>query len=113
MYNPSIENKPNWLGFTYDSDTETGLLTGTPSNEDASANYAMKIIATDEVGDTSFHEFTIEVSNVNDTPVISNKESIILEATEEELMKVIFPHPTISESLHESILNAYGRSIHI
>ena len=36
-----------------------------------------------------------------------------LEATEEELMKVIFPHPTISESLHESILNAYGRSIHI
>ena len=36
-----------------------------------------------------------------------------LEATEEELMNVIFPHPTISESLHESILNAYGRSIHI
>lgn len=36
-----------------------------------------------------------------------------LETTEAELMQTIFPHPTISESMHESVLAAYGRAIHI
>ena len=36
-----------------------------------------------------------------------------LEATEEDLFNVIFPHPTVSESIHESVLNAYGRGIHL
>ena len=36
-----------------------------------------------------------------------------LETTEEELINTIFPHPTLSEMMHESILNAFGRSIHI
>jgi len=36
-----------------------------------------------------------------------------LETTEAELMQSIFPHPTISESMHESVLAAYGRAIHI
>lgn len=36
-----------------------------------------------------------------------------METTEEELMHTIFPHPTLSESMHESVLNAYGRAIHI
>lgn len=36
-----------------------------------------------------------------------------LETTEEELMHTVFPHPTISEAIHESILDAYGRVIHI
>ncbi|GGD51247.1 dihydrolipoyl dehydrogenase [Erythrobacter arachoides] len=35
-----------------------------------------------------------------------------LETTEAELMNTIFPHPTISESMHESVLAAYGRAIH-
>lgn len=35
-----------------------------------------------------------------------------LETTEAELMETIFPHPTISESMHESVLSAYGRAIH-
>jgi len=35
-----------------------------------------------------------------------------LEATEAELMSTIFPHPTLSEAMHESVLNAYGRAIH-
>ncbi|MDR3506121.1 MAG: dihydrolipoyl dehydrogenase [Acidocella sp.] len=35
-----------------------------------------------------------------------------LETTEEELMHTIFPHPTISEAMHESVLDAYGRAIH-
>ena len=36
-----------------------------------------------------------------------------LETTEAELMNTIFPHPTISESMHESVLGAYGRALHI
>tara|TARA_B100000378_G_scaffold42919_1_gene32167 strand:- start:102092 stop:103504 length:1413 start_codon:yes stop_codon:yes gene_type:complete len=36
-----------------------------------------------------------------------------LETTEAELMNTIFPHPTISESMHESVLAAYGRALHI
>jgi dihydrolipoamide dehydrogenase len=36
-----------------------------------------------------------------------------LETTEAELINSIFPHPTISESMHESVLAAYGRALHI
>lgn len=36
-----------------------------------------------------------------------------LETTEEELMHTIFPHPTLSETMHESVLDAYGRAIHV
>lgn len=36
-----------------------------------------------------------------------------LETTEEELMRTIFPHPTLSEMMHESVLSAYGKAIHI
>ena len=35
------------------------------------------------------------------------------ETTEAELMHTIFPHPTLSETMHESVLDAYGRAIHI
>ncbi len=35
-----------------------------------------------------------------------------LEATEAELMHTVFPHPTISETMHEAVLDAYGRAIH-
>ena len=36
-----------------------------------------------------------------------------LETTEAELMHTIFPHPTLSEMMHESVLAAYGKAIHI
>lgn len=36
-----------------------------------------------------------------------------LETTEEDLMHAIFPHPTLSEMMHESVLAAYGRAIHV
>ncbi|HCV00450.1 MAG: dihydrolipoyl dehydrogenase [Dehalococcoidia bacterium] len=36
-----------------------------------------------------------------------------LETTEAELMETIFPHPTISEAMHESVLEAYDRALHI
>ena len=35
-----------------------------------------------------------------------------LETTEQELMHTIFPHPTLSESMHESVLDAYNQAIH-
>ncbi len=35
-----------------------------------------------------------------------------LETTEEDLMHTIFPHPTLSEMMHESVLDAYGKVIH-
>jgi dihydrolipoamide dehydrogenase len=35
-----------------------------------------------------------------------------LETTEAELMRTIFPHPTISETMHEAVLDAFGRAIH-
>ena len=36
-----------------------------------------------------------------------------LETTEEDLMNTVFPHPTLSEMMHESVLDAYGRMIHM
>jgi len=36
-----------------------------------------------------------------------------LETTEADLMETIFPHPTLSEMMHESVLSAYDRAIHI
>ena len=38
--------------------------------------------------------------------------AIKLEATEEDIINTIFPHPTLSESIHESVLSAFDRSIH-
>ncbi len=36
-----------------------------------------------------------------------------LETTEEDLMETVFPHPTLSEMMHESVLDAYNRVMHI
>ena len=36
-----------------------------------------------------------------------------LETTEAELIETVFPHPTLSEMMHEAVLDAYGRAIHI
>ncbi|MEL7219538.1 MAG: dihydrolipoyl dehydrogenase, partial [Pseudomonadota bacterium] len=36
-----------------------------------------------------------------------------LETTEAELMQTVFPHPTLSEMMHESVLSAYGKALHI
>src|SRR5207249_3786590 len=35
-----------------------------------------------------------------------------LETTEADLIRTIFPHPTLSETMHEAVLDAYGRAIH-
>lgn len=36
-----------------------------------------------------------------------------LETTEAELMETVFPHPTLSEMMHEAVLDAYGKVLHI
>ena len=36
-----------------------------------------------------------------------------LESTEVELMRTVFPHPTLSETMHESVLDAYGHALHM
>ena len=36
-----------------------------------------------------------------------------MEGTEADLMHTVFPHPTLSEMMHEAVLDAYGRAIHI
>lgn len=38
--------------------------------------------------------------------------AITMEATEEDLMATVFPHPTLSEAMHEASLDAYGRVLH-
>jgi dihydrolipoamide dehydrogenase len=38
--------------------------------------------------------------------------AMTLETTEAELMQAIFPHPTLSEAMHEAVLDAYGRVLH-
>jgi dihydrolipoamide dehydrogenase len=39
--------------------------------------------------------------------------AITLEATEEEMHGIVYPHPTMSEAMHEASLDAWGRVIHI
>jgi dihydrolipoamide dehydrogenase len=39
--------------------------------------------------------------------------AMTLETTEAELMETVFPHPTLSEMMHEAVLDAYGRVVHI
>ncbi|MEQ1930525.1 MAG: dihydrolipoyl dehydrogenase [Parvularculaceae bacterium] len=36
-----------------------------------------------------------------------------MEGTEEDLMHAVFPHPTLSEMMHEASLDAYGRALHV
>ena len=36
-----------------------------------------------------------------------------LEATEAELIETVFPHPTLSEAMHEAVLDAFGRVLHL
>ncbi len=55
------------------------------------------------------HMVGAEVTEMIQGYVIGRK----LETTEEDLMETVFPHPTLSEMMHESVLDAYGRVIHM
>ena len=36
-----------------------------------------------------------------------------LDATAQDRAEVVFPHPSVSEAMHESVLAAYGRALHV
>jgi dihydrolipoamide dehydrogenase len=55
------------------------------------------------------HMIGAEVTELIQGYVVGQK----LETTEEDLMETVFPHPTLSEMMHESVLDAYDRVIHI
>ncbi len=55
------------------------------------------------------HMVGAEVTELIQGYVVGRK----LETTEEDLMETVFPHPTLSEMMHESVLDAYGKAIHI
>lgn len=55
------------------------------------------------------HMVGAEVTEMIQGYVIGRK----LETTEEDLMETVFPHPTLSEMMHESVLDAYDRVIHV
>lgn len=54
------------------------------------------------------HMVGAEVTELIQGYVIGRK----LETTEADLMETVFPHPTLSEMMHESVLNAFDRAIH-
>lgn len=55
------------------------------------------------------HMVGAEVTEMIQGYVIGQK----LETTEADLMETVFPHPTLSEMMHESVLDAWDRAIHI
>jgi dihydrolipoamide dehydrogenase len=55
------------------------------------------------------HMIGAEVTELIQGYVVGQK----LETTEQDLMETVFPHPTLSEMMHESVLDAYDRVIHI
>jgi len=54
------------------------------------------------------HMVGAEVTELIQGYIVARK----LETTEEDLIETVFPHPTLSEMMHESVLDAYGRAIH-
>jgi dihydrolipoamide dehydrogenase len=69
----------------------------------------MKVIFDDASGELlGAHMIGAEVTELIQGYVIGRQ----LETTEEDLMHTVFPHPTLSEMMHEVVLNAYGRTIH-
>jgi len=55
------------------------------------------------------HMIGAEVTELIQGYVVGQK----LETTEQDLMETVFPHPTLSEMMHESVLDAYDRVIHV
>jgi dihydrolipoamide dehydrogenase len=69
----------------------------------------MKVIFDEASGELlGAHMIGAEVTELIQGYVVGRQ----LETTEEDLMHTVFPHPTLSEMMHEVVLNAYGRTIH-
>ncbi|MDH3666647.1 MAG: dihydrolipoyl dehydrogenase [Paracoccaceae bacterium] len=69
----------------------------------------MKVIFDETTGELlGAHMIGAEVTELIQGYVVGRQ----LETTEEDLMHAVFPHPTLSEMMHEAVLDAYGRAIH-
>jgi dihydrolipoamide dehydrogenase len=69
----------------------------------------MKVIFDEASGELlGAHMIGAEVTELIQGYVVGRQ----LETTEEDLMHTVFPHPTLSEMMHEAVLDAYGRAIH-
>ncbi|MBL4870242.1 MAG: dihydrolipoyl dehydrogenase, partial [Robiginitomaculum sp.] len=70
----------------------------------------IKTIFDDKTGELlGAHMIGAEVTELIQGYVIART----LETTEAELMETVFPHPTLSEMMHEAVLDAYGKVLHI
>ena len=67
------------------------------------ADWTRKIF---EFGETAWREYRSAAFYVD----LLRREG---ELTEEDLMHTIFPHPTLSEMMHEAVLASEGRAMHI
>lgn len=80
---------------------------------------AMGLAETEGMVKTIFHEETGELLGAHIVGaeatelIVSLQLARTLETTNEELMHHMFPHPTLSEMIHESVLDADGKAIHI
>jgi dihydrolipoamide dehydrogenase len=73
------------------------------------ANGMVKVIFDAATGELlGAHMIGAEVTELIQGYVVGRQ----LETTEEDLMHTVFPHPTLSEMMHEAVLDAYGRAIH-
>jgi len=69
----------------------------------------MKVIFDEKSGELlGAHMIGAEVTELIQGYVVGRQ----LETTEEDLMHTVFPHPTLSEMMHEAVLDAYRRAIH-
>ncbi len=70
----------------------------------------VKVVFCDETGELlGAHLIGAEVTEL----IQGFATAIGLETTEEELMQTVFPHPTLSEMMHESVLDAYDKVLHL
>jgi len=85
----SIHSDANWLQLN----GTTGVLNGTPLNEDADENFWINISVIDGFGGIDSENFTVWVNNVNDPPIITT--SSLMSATED----VLYQFQIIAEDL--------------
>jgi len=77
----SITNQPNWASF----DTNSGALTGTPTNDDIGVYADVVVSVSDAVATVSLAAFTLTVSNLNDNPVAVDDSA----STDEDVVIII------------------------
>jgi predicted transcriptional regulator len=89
-------NAKTWLNIN----TSTGILNGTPGNDDV-GQYWVKVTVNDTEGGLDFENFTLTVLNVNDDPVINTSD--ILYAESDKLYKVHYQATDIDSAVSKQI----------